>query len=68
MPKDKFLKKLASLHIENWQEDYVNMDVMDGTQWGLEVHFSDGHQALSIGGSNAYPPKFKSLLRLLKIK
>lgn len=41
------------------------MGVLDGEQWNLEIRFSDGRRPLIISGSNAYPPHFRSLRRLM---
>jgi hypothetical protein len=65
MTKSKFLTKLQSLHIEEWDEEYMAPGVLDGEQWDLEIRFSDGHRPLVISGSNAYPLHFRSLRRLM---
>lgn len=65
MTKSRFLAKLRLLHIEDWDKEYMALDVLDGEQWDLEIRFSDGHRPLVISGSNAYPPHFRSLRRLM---
>ena len=40
----------------------------DGTQWELEIYFSDGHKPVKIYGDNAYPYNFKELQELLGMK
>ena len=65
MTKSQFLAKLRSLHIEEWDKEYMAMGVLDGEQWDLEIHFSDDRRPLIISGSNAYPPHFRSLRRLM---
>lgn len=65
MMKSQFLAKLRSLHIEDWDKEYMAPGVLDGEQWDLEIRFSDGRRPLIINGSNAYPPHFRSLRRLM---
>ena len=38
---------------------------MDGTQWHLEIYFSDGHEPVKIYGDNAYPYNFREFQELL---
>lgn len=68
LPKSRFLARLSALHIENWNREYMDLGVLDGEQWELEIYFSDGHKSLTIHGSNAYPPKFNSLRRLMAVQ
>lgn len=65
MTKAQFLAKLRSLHIEDWYKEYMAPGVLDGEEWELEIRFSDSHRPLIINGSNAYPPHFRSLRRLM---
>lgn len=65
MTKSQFLAKIRALHIEDWDEEYMALGVLDGEQWNLEIRFSDGHRPLIINGSNAYTPHFRSLRRLM---
>lgn len=67
MTKARFLARLRSLHIEEWDREYVASNVLDGEQWELEIRFADGCKPLIISGDNAYPPHFKSLQRLMTI-
>ncbi|MGN8679331.1 hypothetical protein ACTNEA_11420 [Oscillospiraceae bacterium HCP3S3_F4] len=41
---------------------------MNGTQWELEIFFSDGHKPMKICGSNSYPYNFNKFLELLGIE
>ena len=66
--KDEFLDGLRELHIGEWRTNYMNPDVLDGTQWELTIEFSDGHKSFKTGGSNAYPYNFNALQELLGIK
>ena len=59
-----WLLEFEALDIENWEDEYVDPHVLDGTQWSLKCKWKDGKQK-RIGGSNAYPEQWRSLLHLL---
>lgn len=67
MPKEQFLEELRDLNIENWDREYADPYITDGDQWELTIKFSDGHRSLKIYGSNAYPPHFDRLQRLMSL-
>jgi hypothetical protein len=56
-PKDwkEFREALDNLNIWQWQINYPNLEVLDGTQWSLRIKYQD--QSLETGGSNSYPKK-----------
>lgn len=69
LTKEEFLDGIRELHIGEWRARYdpsrFGYWVLDGTQWELEIYFSDGHMPVKIHGSNSYPynfDKFKELL------
>ena len=68
--KDDFLDCFAALNIGEWRSNYdterFGYYVMDGTQWELEIHYSNGNKTKSYYGSNAYPYNFNKLLELLE--
>lgn len=45
--KNEFLEGLRGLHIGEWRRNYdprrFGYEVLDGTQWELEIFFSNGH-------------------------
>ena len=51
--------------IFEWEQKYTEPHIMDGTHWQLTLHRSEPLPPLSFSGSNAYPPSFRRLLRLL---
>ena len=69
--KESFLEGLADLYIGEWRKNYdpsrFGYIVMDGTQWSLELCFSNGYKPIKIHGSNAYPYNFDRLLDHLNI-
>ncbi len=68
MTKEYFLYSLEELHIGEWRKKYdtkrFGYTVCDGTQWHLEIYFSNGHKPVKICGDNAYPYNFDRLLSL----
>lgn len=49
----EFHDALNNLNVWQWRTNYINPDVLDGTQWSLEIKFED--QSLKTCGSNCYP-------------
>ena len=70
--KQEFLEAFKDLRIGEWRKKYdtyrFNIAVMDGTQWHLEIYFSNGHRPVKIHGDNAYPYNFDRLLELFEIE
>ena len=60
-----FLDDLNSLDLSCWKDKYVDDHVLDGTQWSLEISFSDDSK-FSIEGSNDYPPYWNKLLKIMR--
>ena len=71
MDKESFLEGLEDLYIGEWRTNYdpsrFGYVVMDGTQWHLDLYFSNGYKPVKIHGSNAYPYNFDRLLDHLNI-
>lgn len=68
MTKAEFLDGLYKLHIGEWRKRYDDNDILDGTQWDLEIYFCNDHKPVKIYGSNAYPYNFCELLDLLNME
>lgn len=68
LTKTEFLNRLRELHIEGWKSKYIDPDILDGTQWELEIYFYDGHKPVTIAGSNAYPDNFADLEGMFAVK
>lgn len=45
---------------------YYNPDVLDGTQWNLEVKFINEVKVLKYGGSNYFPDDFARFKKFIK--
>jgi hypothetical protein len=70
--KEEFFEQLENLHIGEWRRIYnlerFGMQILDGTQWDLEIYFSNGFRPIKIYGDNAYPYNFDQLLELFEIE
>ncbi len=65
--KEEFINGLKKIHIGEWKRDYMELGVMDGTQWELKIYFED-REPVEISGCNAYPYNFDDLMELLGIE
>ena len=67
--KEDFLAELRFLHIGEWRHTYsperFGETVLDGRQWELEIHYSDGSKPFKCYGSNSYPYNFDEFCELL---
>lgn len=50
---EEFQRSLDSLNVWCWQDRYPNPGVYDGTQWSLDIEYSD--HLLHVTGDNSYP-------------
>lgn len=60
----EFNKDLLRCYFLDWESHYINTDIMDGTQWVLNVTF-DNVTKIERHGSNAYPPHWKKFVLML---
>ncbi len=71
MSKEEFLDKLCELHIGEWRRCYTTKrfgyEVLDGTHWDLEIHFSNKNKPFKVYGDNAYPYNFNEFQELFGI-
>lgn len=61
----KFVHGLYRCYICDWKKRYVDPDILDGTQWELEVTFIN-RKPLKCYGSNMFPPHWSKLLKVIK--
>ena len=59
-------ERIADLHLEDWQDEYSDNDILDGTQWSLKISFDNG-KSKEIFGSNKYPDNFEAMKKLFDI-
>ena len=63
MDTSRFLKEIELLNLGDWKKYYCN-DILDGTEWTLELTFSNG-KVKKFCGCNAFPYNFDKLIALL---
>ena len=61
----EFSRDLLRCYFIDWKRTYSNNHILDGTQWSLEVVFTNGKRIMR-SGSNAFPPHWKKLIALFK--
>ena len=61
---ERYLSRLEDLGVENWQDEYINYHILDGTQWKLEYK-TEGHELKKIIGDNEYPENWKELNKIM---
>ena len=64
---DKFFLFLDKINIWEWKKEYIDHNILDGTQW--EINFSNSLKKIKSYGSNKFPNKkiFKNLLMEIEI-
>lgn len=60
------LKRMDAL-IKDWKEEYNDPDVLDGTQWSLDIEYVDGKEE-HYWGSNMFPDNFEAFLNAIEMK
>ncbi len=53
------------MYLHEWKKKYVDLGVLDGTQWTLKIKMT-GNRKRTYEGSNDYPPYWRSLLNVFK--
>lgn len=51
----KLIKTLNAINTHSWKPKYTNNDVMDGTDWELEMRINKIEKLYTFYGSNEYP-------------
>ena len=68
LDKVEFFTGLKALYMEDWEQYYMDSEILDGTQWSLELYFTDKKQPVKFVGSNAYPDNFVELEKLFGVE
>lgn len=63
---NSLIEKLGVIEIDKWNEEYNNPDILDGTQWSLDIEYNDG-RGRHYSGSNMYPENFNSFLIVMEM-
>ena len=55
----------SSIKIQEWNEDYTDLDWLDGESWRVEISLTNNRK-LCFNGRNAYPPKWNEFKDIFK--
>jgi len=61
---DKFREGLMSVGILNWDLEYIDSDILDGTQWDVTIVTTEKN--IEVVGSNKYPEKWTMFCQLIR--
>ena len=65
MKKTDFLRGLSDLHMGEWKKEYFDPGVLDGTQWSVDIQYTDGKKR-HFSGSNMFPYNFNDFLEVVR--
>lgn len=72
MPKAEFMDSLRDLYIGEWRHNYnperFGYMFLDGTQWSLDIEYSNGVKTAHYYGNNSYPYNFDKFKELFGIE
>ena len=58
----KYLRNLFGI-IDNWDKEYINTSMIDGSSWKLSIIYSNGNKE-EYNGRSSYPNNFEAFERL----
>lgn len=58
-----FIEDVLACDVLDWESNYHDLNVLDGTQWSLEITGDFG--SIQTSGSNAYPEEWDRFLKVL---
>lgn len=58
----KYLEGLFSI-IGSWQQEYIDISLIDGDHWKLDINYIDGNTK-EYSGRSSYPTNFEAFERL----
>lgn len=61
---EELSQKLMELGVYKWNKEFVDLEIMDGVQWNIDIDFMNNSN-FQISGSNKYPDKWENLLFLI---
>ena len=65
MTKSDFISEIRSIHMGEWKKEYFNPDILDGTQWSVDIKYEDGKER-HYSGSNMFPYNFSEFLSVVR--
>jgi hypothetical protein len=61
---DMLREGLISVDILNWNSEYIDSDILDGTQWDVTITTTEKN--IEVVGSNKYPEKWTKFCKLIR--
>lgn len=55
----------GQLYLHEWKKEYVDLNVLDGTQWSLDINLTN-NRVRHYYGSNDYPPYWSELKKIFR--
>ena len=62
---NNFIDALSECDVDNWNDNYNDSDILDGTQWEIEIKMQE-RNSIYKQGSNVYPPKWLAFIKVLQ--
>ena len=62
------MEELSYIHMGEWKSKYDNPDVLDGTQWSVDIKYDNGTPSKHFWGSNKYPYNFDRFLEIMEME
>lgn len=53
--KENLIATLNQISFSNWEKEYVDHGILDGTNWNLEIKYNGRKTSKISSGSNAFP-------------
>ena len=61
---DEFLEEIVNINILTWKKNYNDPNIMDGTQWKVNINFQNGKK-IEIHGNNDYPKEWDDFYEIV---
>ena len=61
---DKFIEGLKVVNLLNWKNNYLDCEILDGTQWTIEI--KKDSETREINGDNKFPKEWDIYCNLMK--
>ncbi|MCD4711751.1 MAG: hypothetical protein K8R73_00575 [Clostridiales bacterium] len=58
-----FIDTIKNLKLMDWDSEYLDLDICDGTQWGIEISKKD--DKIMIRGDNKFPDEWDEFCQLI---
>ncbi|SEB99583.1 hypothetical protein [Paenibacillus sp. GP183] len=59
-----FIYGINNCRILNWEKNYNNLNILDGTHWSLKIELDD--RIIEKSGSNAYPNEWEKFCNIIQ--